>query len=120
VAAPQVLEEPEYHRPVQRQRRIRAVRLVPRPDEAGEKRIEDLAERLYEPPQRPERFAVVRLRGRPAPEELELVLAPVVALLGAEDKRIDLEQSPSSFKRLFASFQRRIQSRTSSTEDIGT
>jgi chromatin segregation and condensation protein Rec8/ScpA/Scc1 (kleisin family) len=115
-----VLEEPEDHRPVQRQRRIRAARLVPRPDEADEKRVEDLAERLYEPPQRPERFRVVRLRGRPAPEELELVLPPGVAFLGAEDARIDLEQSPSSFKRLFASLQRRIQPRTSSTEDIGT
>jgi hypothetical protein len=48
------------------------------------------------------------------------VLPPVVAFLGAEDARIDLEQSPSSFKRLFASFQRRIQPRTSSTEDMGT
>ena len=48
------------------------------------------------------------------------MLPPVVAFLGAEDARIDLEQSPSSFKRLFASFQRRIQSRTSSTEDMGT
>jgi hypothetical protein len=48
------------------------------------------------------------------------VLPPVVAFLGAEDARIDLEQSPSSFKRLFASLQRRIQPRTSSTEDIGT
>jgi len=115
-----VLEEPEDHRPVQRQRRIRAARLVPRPDEADEKRVEDLAERLYEPPQRPERFRVVRLRGRPAPEEPELALPPGVAFLGAEDARIDLEQSPSSFKRPFASLQRRIQPRTSSTEDIGT
>jgi hypothetical protein len=48
------------------------------------------------------------------------VLPPGVAFLGAEDARIDLEQSPSSFKRPFASLQRRIQPRTSSTEDIGT
>lgn len=34
------------------------------------------------------------------------MLPPVVALLGAEDARIDLEQSPSSFKRPFASLQR--------------
>jgi hypothetical protein len=115
-----VLEEPENHRPVQRQRRIRAVLVLPRPDDADEKRIENPAERFDEPPQRPERFAVVRLRGRPAAEEPELVLPPVVAFLGAEDARIDLEQSPSSFKRPFASFQRRIQPRTSSTEDMGT
>ena len=79
-----------------------------------------MPERLDEPPQRPERFRVVRLRGWPAPEEPELVLPPVADFLGAEDARIDLEQSPSSFKRPFASLQRRIQPRTSSTEDMGT
>ena len=63
---------------------------------------------------------VRELRGRPAPEEPEPALPPVADFLGAEDARIDLEQSPSSFKRPFASFQRRIQSRTSSTEDMGT
>ena len=100
--------------------RVGAVLVPPPPDEADEKRVQDLAERLGETPERLQRFRVVRLRGRGPAEELELVLPPVVAFLGAEDARIDREQSPSSFKRPFASFQRRIQSRTSSTEDMGT
>ena len=100
--------------------RVGAVLVPPPPDEADEKRVQDLPERLDEAPEGLQRFRVVRLRGRGPAEELELVLPPVVALLGAEDARIDREQSPSSFKRLFASFQRRIQPRTSSTEDMGT
>ena len=115
-----MLEEPEDHRPVQGKPGVGAVLVPPLPDEADEKRVQDLAERLGETPERLQRFRVVRLRGRGPAEELELVLPPVVAFLGAEDARIDREQSPSSFKRPFASFQRRIQSRTSSTEDMGT
>jgi hypothetical protein len=115
-----VLEEPEDHRPVQGQPRVGAVIVPPLPDEADEKRVEDLAERLDEAPEGLQGLRVVRLRGRGPAEELEPVLPPAVAFLGAEDARIDLEQSPSSFKRPFASFQRRIQSRTSSTDDMGT
>ena len=113
-------EEPEDHRPVQRKPRVGAVLVPPPPDEADEERVQEHAERPYEAPERPQRFRPVRLRGRAPAEEPELVLPPAVAFLGAEDARIDLEQSPSSFKRPFASFQRRIHSRTSSTEDMGT
>ena len=115
-----MLEEPEYHRPVQGKPRVGAALVPPLPDEADEERVQDLAERLDEAPEGLQRFRVVRLRGRGPAEEPELVLPPAAAFLGAEDARIDLEQSPSSFKRRFASFQRRIQSRTSSTEDMGT
>ena len=106
VAAPQVLEEAEDDRPVQRQGRVRAVLVPPLPDEADEERVQDVPERLDEAPERLQRLRVARLRGRRPAEEPELVLPPVVALLGAEDARIDLEQSPSSFKRPFASLQR--------------
>ena len=107
---------------MQRQRRIGAALLVPRPDEAAEEGVEDAPEGLDEAPERPqELFGVRLLRGRAAAEgEGPLRGAPDFVPVPEEERRIVLEQSLKPFKRAFADFQRRDQSSTSPFIASGT
>lgn len=107
---------------MQRQGRIGASLLVPRPDEAAEEGVEDAPEGLDEATERPqELFGVRLLRGR-APPEYEGLLRgdPGFALAAEEERRIVLEQSLKPFKRAFADFQRLDQSSTSPFIASGT
>lgn len=108
-----MLDEADDDGPEQRDRRIDATLLPPVRQQPDEKRIENVAERTDEVPQRTERFARVRLLGRRTPPEPEELLPPVFALFGAEERRIDLEESLKALKSAFASFQRRVQPSTS-------
>ena len=76
VAAAQMLEEAEDHRPDDGGRGVDALLLVFGIDQADEKRVENVPERLEETPQGLEGFLVVRPFRGPAPPEPERPLPP--------------------------------------------
>ena len=102
VAAAQVLEEAEEHRPDDGDRGIDAPLLVLGLDQPDEKRIEDVPERLEKPPQGLEDFLVVGSFCGRAPPERELPLPPRTRSKGAGFSRSPgnswRENSPSSFR----------------------
>ena len=94
VAAAQMLEEAEDHRPDDGERGVDAPLLVPGVDQADEKRVEDVPERFEKAPQCLEGLFVVGPFRGASPPELELPLPPRTDFFGAGFSR-----SPGNSRR---------------------